>query len=241
MAGGEKRYYIPSFDGNNFDNWKFRLRVLLEEKNCLECLDGMDSSCNIIDSDDTATKAVKTKQIQDFLKKDRKCKSIITQTVADSHLENQLLQLKLEERGTFLTFDSIVRSLKASGTTLEENDIICHLLLTLPKSYEMAIKTIETIRGSDLILDFVKGKLLDEEIKQKSKSNMVQENFTAFAGKSNYNKKKWNTSGQKRYTKMTNKSVNNERYFRFKCHNCGQEGHKRAECRRKEHTHNIIL
>ncbi|KAF2902290.1 hypothetical protein ILUMI_03898 [Ignelater luminosus] len=35
---------------------------------------------------------------------------------------------------------------------------------------------------------------------------------------------------------MANKTVNNGRYFRFKCHNCGQEGHKRAECRRKEHT-----
>ncbi|KAF2887944.1 hypothetical protein ILUMI_18229 [Ignelater luminosus] len=202
MAGGEERYYIPSFDGNNFDNWKFRLRVLLEEKNCLECLDEMDSFYNIIDSDDAATKAVKTKQIQDFLKKDRKCKSIITESVADSHLEyikdkhtakemwtalqntferkairnqlllrKQLLQLKLEERGTlnshFLTFDSIVRSLKASGATLEENDIICHLLLALPKSYEMVITAIETIGGSDLTLDVVKGKLLDEEIKQK--------------------------------------------------------------------------
>ncbi|KAF2891484.1 hypothetical protein ILUMI_14689, partial [Ignelater luminosus] len=60
MASGEERYYIPSFDGNNLDNWKFRLRVLLEDNNCLECLDGMDSSHNIIDSDDAATKAVKT-------------------------------------------------------------------------------------------------------------------------------------------------------------------------------------
>ncbi|KAF2887536.1 hypothetical protein ILUMI_18637 [Ignelater luminosus] len=207
MAGGEERYYIPSFDGNNFDSWKFGLGVLLEEKNCLECLDGMDSSYNVIDSDDAATKAVKTKQIQDFLKKDRNCKSIITQSVADSYLKyikdkhtanemwnslqntferkgirnqlllrKQLLQLKLEERGTlnshFLIFDSIVQSLKASGATLEENDIICHLLLTLPKSYEMVITTIETIGGSNLTLDFVKGKLLDEEIKQKSKTNM---------------------------------------------------------------------
>ncbi|KAF2903238.1 hypothetical protein ILUMI_02952 [Ignelater luminosus] len=249
MAGGEERY-IPLFDGNNFDNWKFRLRVLLEEKDYLECLDGIDSSYNIIDSDDTVTKAVKTKQLQDFLKKDHKCKSIITQSVADSHLEyikdkhtakemwtalqnsferkgirNQLLlrkqlsQLKLEERGTlnshFLTFDLIVRNLKASGATLEENDIICHLLLTLPKSYEMVITAIETIGGSDLTLDFVKGKLLDEEIKQKSKNNMVEENSTAFAGKLNYNKKKWNVKSA--------------------THNCGQED-ERSECRRKEHT-----
>ncbi|KAF2889871.1 hypothetical protein ILUMI_16302 [Ignelater luminosus] len=155
-------------------------------------------------------------------------------------LRKQLLQLKLEERGTlnlhFLTFDSIVRSLKASGATLEENDIICHLLLTLPKSYEMVITAIETIGGSDLTLDFVKEKLLDEEIKQKSKNNMVEENSTAFAGRSSYNKKKWNMSSQQRYTKMANKSVNNGKYFRFKCHNCGQEGHKRSGCRRKEHT-----
>ncbi|KAF2899952.1 hypothetical protein ILUMI_06234, partial [Ignelater luminosus] len=172
-----------------------------EEKNCLECLDGMD----ITDSNDAATKAVKIKQIQDFLKKDRKCKSIITQSVADSHLEyikdkhtanemwnalqntferkgirnqlllrKQLLHLKLEEKGTlnshFLISDSIVRSLKASGATLEENDIICHLLLILPKSYEMVITAIKTIGRSDLTLDVVKGKLLDKEIKQKSKT-----------------------------------------------------------------------
>ncbi|KAF2891699.1 hypothetical protein ILUMI_14474, partial [Ignelater luminosus] len=227
MAGGEERYYIPAFDGNNFDNWKFRLRVLLEEKNCLECLHGMDSSYNIIDTDDAATKAVKTKQIQNFLKKDRECKSIITQSVANSHLEyikdkhtaKEMRNLKLEEKGI-----------------LNPHFIICHLLLTLPKSYEMIITAIETIAGSDLTLDFIKGKLLDEEIKQKSKSNIVQENSTAFAGRSNYNKKKWNMSSQQRYTKMANESVNNGRYFRFKCHNCGQEGPKRAECRRKEHT-----
>ncbi|KAF2891598.1 hypothetical protein ILUMI_14575, partial [Ignelater luminosus] len=217
MAGGEERHYIPSFDGNNFDNWKFRLRVLLEEKNCLECLDEMDSSYNIIDSDDAAAKAVKTKQIQDFLKKDRKCKSIITQFVADSHLEYikdkhaakemwTALQNTFERKGIRNQLLLREQFLKANGATLEENDIICHLLLTLPKSYEMVIRAIETIGGSDLTLDFVKRKLLNEEIKQKSKSNMVQENSTAITGKSSYNKKKWNMSSQQRYTKMANKS-----------------------------------
>ncbi|KAF2886841.1 hypothetical protein ILUMI_19330 [Ignelater luminosus] len=162
MTGGEERYYISSFDGNNFNNWKFRLRVLLEKKNCLEWLDGMDSFYNIIDSDDAAAKAVKTKQIQDFLKKDRKCKSIITQSVADRHLEY------IKDKHTAKEMWAALQN------TFERKGIRNQLLL---------------------------------------RKQLLQ-------------------------LKLEERGILNSHFLTFDsiCHNCGQERHKRSECRRKEHT-----
>ncbi|GJQ77348.1 hypothetical protein Trydic_g15923 [Trypoxylus dichotomus] len=82
-------------------------------------------------------------------------------------LRKQLLQLKLEEgkplNNNVLAFDKLIRELKGCGATLSEIDIVCHLLLTLPKSFEMVVTALETIQESNLSLELVKGRLLDEE------------------------------------------------------------------------------
>ncbi|KAF2904168.1 hypothetical protein ILUMI_02007 [Ignelater luminosus] len=84
-------------------------------------------------------------------KKDRKCKSQIIQRMEDSHLEHakgkensyelwSSLCNVSEREGTandkltnhFLKFDKSIRDLRPTGATLEETDIVCHLLLTMP-------------------------------------------------------------------------------------------------------------
>lgn len=66
----------------------------------------------------------------------------------------------------FLLFDETVRSLKAAGGNLEEDNVICYLLLSMPETYNVVVTAIETISSDKLTVNFVKGWLLDEEVKR---------------------------------------------------------------------------
>lgn len=72
------RKYIQ-FDGTNWSNWKYRVNVLLEEKNLLQYVE------NDLEELRNATNDEKVKEYH--TKEQKKCKSIIVQCVADSHLE----------------------------------------------------------------------------------------------------------------------------------------------------------
>lgn len=43
----------------------------------------------------------------------------------------------------FLKFDKLVRELKLIGVNLNETDIVCHLLLTMPEEYKV-VTALET-------------------------------------------------------------------------------------------------
>lgn len=60
----------------------------------------------------------------------------------------------------FLKFDKLIRKLKSTGATLEESDIVCHLLLTMPTEYNTVVTALETMSTELLTLNFVKTRLL---------------------------------------------------------------------------------
>ena len=60
----------------------------------------------------------------------------------------------------------LVRELKSTGAKLEESDIVCHLLLTMPEEYDMVVTALETNSSEQLTLTFVKTRLLDEVAKR---------------------------------------------------------------------------
>ncbi|KAF2888943.1 hypothetical protein ILUMI_17230 [Ignelater luminosus] len=68
----------------------------------------------------------------------------------------------------FLKFDKSIRDLRSTGATLEEIDIVCHLLLTMPNEYEVVVTALETLSKEDLKLNFLKNLLLKEELKRRS-------------------------------------------------------------------------
>lgn len=126
-----------------------------------------------------------------------------------------------------LAFDKVIRELRATGAKLDETDLVCHLLLTMPAEFNHVVTAIETLSAENLTIGFVKNRLMDEEVKRMEFSKKKQvslEPSNAFSVRSN----KVNS------TENTPKGGGNN--FKIRCHKCGGLGHKRADCKRKENT-----
>lgn len=154
------------------------------------------------------------KQIWDALIRVFERKSIASRM----HLKRKMLSMRFET-GTlqdhFLRFDRLVREYRNTGAAMEDLDIICHLLLTLGPAYSTIVTALETMPEENLSLEFIKCRLLDEEIKQKGigiESVTTQQDGAAFTS----SKKQWS---QKK---------------KLKCYGCQEEGHKLIDCPRNK-------
>ncbi|KAK9693292.1 hypothetical protein QE152_g34320 [Popillia japonica] len=89
MAGTlEERTKISLFDGSNFNNWKFRIEILLEELELLELIDEPYSQkVKFLETDTADVKASKEADLEQLKKRDWKCRLQIVQRIADTHLE----------------------------------------------------------------------------------------------------------------------------------------------------------
>lgn len=240
---------MPLFDGSNFAAGKFRMQVLLEEHELLECVqnNAVDvEELKVAAGDNAAVIEQKEKAMKDRQKSDRKCKSLLVSRIHDSqleyiqgkqspkdiwdalhrvferrsiasrmHLKRQMLTMRFEG-GTlqqhFLAFDKVVREYRATGATLDDLDVVCHLLLTLSPSYAGVVTALETMPEENLSIEFVKCRLLDEETKRRgaemvSVSSVSNGSDAAFFG----TKKK-----------------------QLKCFGCKKEGHRVFECPEKK-------
>lgn len=102
----------------------------------------------------------------------------------------------------FLRFDQLVREIKGAGAKMEEEDVICHLMLTMPESYDAVTTAMEAV-SEKLTMDLVRRKYLDVEAKRKGQRHEAEPEEAAFAGRSK---------------------------SKLKCFGCGEFGHKRAQC-----------
>lgn len=122
-----------------------------------------------------------------------------------------------------LKFETLVREIKSTGATMEENDIVCHLLLTMPQEYDIVVTGLETLSKETLTLSFVKNRLLDEKAKRKGDGKSTKNetsHSTAFTSSANGNRK------------IHTRDTGIKQKFNYRCHNCGIIGHCRAECRK---------
>ncbi|BES99088.1 Hypothetical protein2 [Nesidiocoris tenuis] len=180
--------HIPVFSGANFSNWQFRLSAILEKEKVLSVLSAhppiKDEEKEIFSAKDVQARSIIIQGIQDkhldIIKDCQSAKAMMealkkvfvrNSSMSKLNLWRKLIALKFDVDGRledhFLAFDSIIRDLCDQGTKFDEPDKVCHLLLSLPQQYESVITALETV--SDVKLDFVKSRLLDEELKIASK------------------------------------------------------------------------
>ena len=102
-------------------------------------------------------------------------------TLSKLYYRRKLLTLKCNEdtdlQDHFLIFDGIVRDLEGTGSTLDEDDKVCHLLLTMPERYNVVITVLETTTTA-LTLELVKSRLLDMELKMKNEKDEKKEKYS---------------------------------------------------------------
>lgn len=227
MADDEK-FSFKQFEGREFDNWYFRLKITLEEKGVEQWLE----------NDATVALAAPSANVDKINKEDRICKTHITRRVADSHLEylkdrptafamikslktiferasvateigvrKRMLTMRCSESDNltshFLAFDKLIRELKACGAETNDRMLVVSLMITLPKRYDMVVTALETIEPSKLTMELVRSRLLDEESKTSSGQSNTSSNSVAMYG-----------GGAKQ----------------LKCYFCKKPGHRKDAC-----------
>lgn len=226
---------FKQFDGSNFPHWKFRIGVLLDEhdlkiyieKDYSEIIDGI-TDARVIENHRVQEKKCKSfiiKRIADsqleYIKEKDRAKEIFDTLVnvferksisSQLYLRKKLLSLKYngvdDMMEFFLKFDGLVRELKSMGAKIEDLDIVCHLLLTMPDSYDHVVTVLESVNPNKLTIEIVKGRLLDHANKIKNLKGDKNESEESVA---------MNAKG--------NKSKN------IKCWNCGKMGYYSSKCK----------
>lgn len=123
-------------------------------------------------------------------------------------LRRKLLTYKMEKdddlENHLLEFDKLVRDLKAAGAKIEDEDVVCQLLVSLTNSFESVSTALETLEPDKLTLEFVKGRLRDANIKI------------------NCNNEQKSRVSSSAFATISRRNVT--------CFNCGQKGHYKNEC-----------
>jgi len=226
---------INKFDGTNFHTWKFKMQMVLEERDVWEVVSG---EVKIEHCQTPADQAV-------FQKKSRKAMAIICLAMEDSqlplvrsasgahdawsrleeHFEKKSLANKLFLRRRFFTtmmdegddvlahinkLKTLAEQLDAVGAPVNEDDLVITLLGSLSESYQFLITALES-RADTLTWELVTSRLQHEDMKRKEQGGDGVVVGQAFM-----------SSDKKRSGRPVKKTG--------ACNYCGKTGHWIAEC-----------
>lgn len=201
MASNQS-YIFPQLDDSNFSAWKFRVAALLEDKGVKWVIEPRKKSPqkmteiekNEESIADTKAKAIIIQCVTDrhieYIRDAKTARCMLEalskiferkSTISKLLVRKKLITLKcttsLQEH--FVKFDTLIRELEGMGSKLEQDDKVCHLLLTMPEKYSNVITVLETI-DADITLDFVKSRLLDAELKMNAENENKTTDEVAF-------------------------------------------------------------
>ncbi|KAG6615788.1 gag-pol polyprotein [Phytophthora cinnamomi] len=159
---------INKFDGTNFHTWKFKMAMVLEERDLWEVTSGE------IKLEHCATTLDQTT----FKRKSRKALAIICLAMEDSQLPLLFLRRRffttmMAEGDDVLEhinkIKTLAEQLDAVGAPVSEDDLVITLLGSLSESYQFLITALES-RADSLSWELVTARLLHEDMKRKEQA-----------------------------------------------------------------------
>lgn len=218
--------HIEKLTSRNFESWCIRIEALFAGKQISDVLvneypDAGSAGYDAFKKNDKTGMAIIVQTVSDeYLRliKDKTCKQAMqalkdrlerTGALSRLYARREFQSLKHEMRDnipTFLIkFDSCIERMESGGLTVTEEEKITQLLISMPTEYNSVITAIETMaaRDSTMSVEFVKNRLLDEEIKLKKGNALSHNRDVAFltcynCGKTGHIKKDCRSRGRGR-------------------------------------------
>lgn len=200
-----QEFIVNEFNENNYTDDKTRKEAKKRDNKCksliVQCLG--DDQVDLVRDRNTAYSMWKS--LQDRYEK----KGIPGQLV----LRKRLMGMKMKENENqecFLgDFEEVIRQLKVAGAECKEEDMVCILLLAMPKSFETVLTILENVPPTDLTIDLVKTKLRAEVERRKAQNQSINAGMRLDLSKPAAFSTRFGV-----------------------CHFCGEMGHFKRECKR---------
>jgi hypothetical protein len=227
-------FQFNKFDGSNFPAWKFKVSLLLKERELWGFVDGTEELPATVDA----------KALADFKQKSEKALATLCLTLADDQLvhvyacktakdamerltaiydsktqaskliiRRELMQSKMVEGGDvhkhISNIKQLASKLRGLGEEINDKDIMTVLLISLPKSWETLVTTVSL--KEDIDLEMVCNFILQEDTRRKA----TEEPEGALFSQSKNKKKPFKKQ-------------------KLSCYYCGKPGHFAKNCRKKQ-------
>uniref|UniRef100_A0A8D8WL42 Copia protein n=1 Tax=Cacopsylla melanoneura TaxID=428564 RepID=A0A8D8WL42_9HEMI len=179
------KYGIRPFDGKNFSQFMFRIQAILEEYECHEVIKeghvGTKKKIALAKSIliqsvsdqyiDMIRDCVTPREIVETLKANFEKRSLTEQMLLKRKLANLKYDEKTPMKDYLFEFECLIREMRDTGLAIDDAEKVCNLLLSMPKAYDnvtCSIETMiqnETMQNQGVSYEFVKNRLLSEEIR----------------------------------------------------------------------------
>ncbi|KAF6208274.1 hypothetical protein GE061_016728 [Apolygus lucorum] len=195
--------FMKPFDGTNFGTWSYRMKLHLKKNKVLTALNEADAKTKQDEAWKTIDVAARdhiVKSLDDRIIdviKDQKTAcdmfGALERVYAKKGLAAQVsLQKKLRELrytggklSVYLSeFEKTVSDLKECGGKVDDGEVICLILASMPLEYQAVTTTLDVLYDNDtneISYEFVKNRLLQEFTKLNSASDLKVEETVAFS------------------------------------------------------------
>lgn len=188
------KHGIIPFKGDDFSDWAFRVKMLLEEQSLWTVVstqanaaarlvagwatndikarriivDCVDNKCleYVKDRETSYDMWVALKSVYD-------ASSYTKRVIAFKKLIRQKYVLTDDLQTFFRIFDVIAREYKSAGGTLADTELIVIMLSCLPDEFSGVVSAISTLQESQFTIDKVRGYLLEEECRIKDRKSLT--------------------------------------------------------------------